>query len=84
MRKYVQLTIPVPEQPPGRAYPVGEKPPRPELGSVRTCPRCKGIPNKRYKEYGYFVDPNGGRDSSGNLKRCERCNGWGYVPNVGV
>jgi len=79
-----QTTIPVPEQKRSEPFPVGGPAPVGAIGSIRFCYRCGGKGGKRYEKYGYICDPEGGNDKDGNPRRCSGCNGWGYIPNVGL
>lgn len=77
-----QTEIPVPDQPTPLAY--TEMPKHISFGQTLVCPRCKGFRNKRFREVGYFTDPDGHRGKDGNWERCHRCSGWGIIPNIGA
>lgn len=77
---FVQTTIPVPKQQRAEAFPVNHDPGRLVIGEVRLCPRCRAYRGKRFREFGYYVDPEPERPG----QRCRRCNGWGYIPNQGI
>ena len=83
-RGFVQTEISVPTQRAAEGYPAHVRPPPLVLGETRLCPRCHGYKSKKSRTAGYQVDPFGGIDKDGNPRRCIKCNGWGYIPNIGI
>jgi hypothetical protein len=72
-----QTAIPQVAQPP--VYKYTEKPVSPKFGETLICPRCHGIRRKRKdgERDEMCMDPKNSKAF------CQRCGGWGIVPNQG-